>query len=131
MLKGFPSDKGVLSTNKLRRTIFFRFEEIPKGLSFPLDNQTEYTLRKRLPDALVIGVMKCGTDALRAFLSLHPYIAMSHNEPNYWCEHFHKGYEYYIDQMAMSRLGQISMEKSTCFTHERLSSPKRVYLYNR
>ena len=109
----------------------FRILSRRDDFGFLLENRTEYTLRKRLPDALVIGVMKCGTDALRAFLSLHPYIAMSHNEPNYWCEHFHKGYEYYIDQMAMSRLGQISMEKSTCFTHRRAYSPRRVYYYDR
>lgn len=61
-------------------------------------------LTKRLPDAIIIGVKKCGTTTLGQFLNYHPNIAATgeisffENYKNYL-----KGSKYYIKQMPNAR----------------------------
>ena len=61
-------------------------------------------LKKRLPDAVIIGVKKCGTTTLGQFLNHHPSIAATgeisffENYKNYL-----KGPAYYVKQMPYAR----------------------------
>ena len=38
------------------------------------------TLRKRFPDAVVLGIKKCGTIALGSILEMHPEVAAPHRD---------------------------------------------------
>ena len=70
--------------------------------------------RKRFPTAIIIGVKKGGTRALLTMLELHPSVVTAHHEVHYfdYDENFQKGVESYIDQMPVSKPGQITIEKS-------------------
>ena len=61
-------------------------------------------LTKRLPDAIIIGVKKCGTTTLGQFLNHHPNIAAT-GEISYFenYKNYLKGVKYYIKQMPYAR----------------------------
>ncbi|KAG8186067.1 hypothetical protein JTE90_005420 [Oedothorax gibbosus] len=50
---------------------------------------------KRLPQALIIGVKKCGTRALLEFLRVHPDIRASGPETHFFDRHYERGLEWY------------------------------------
>lgn len=50
---------------------------------------------KRLPQALIIGVKKCGTRALLEFLRVHPDVRASGPETHFFDRHYHRGLEWY------------------------------------
>ena len=70
-------------------------------------------MTKRLPDAIIIGVKKCGTTTLGQFLNYHPNIAATgeisffENYKNYL-----RGPDYYIRQMPYARKDQVVLAKS-------------------
>ena len=69
---------------------------------------------KVLPQALIVGVMKCGTETLSTFLAIHPEIAM-HMKVGavlFFNKNYAKGYEWYRDEMPCSSEGQVTIEKS-------------------
>ena len=70
--------------------------------------------RKVLPQALIVGVMKSGTETLATFLAIHPEIAMQMEIPTmlFFNTHYAKGYDWYKNQMPCSSEGQLTMEKS-------------------
>ncbi|XP_063825114.1 heparan sulfate glucosamine 3-O-sulfotransferase 3B1 [Ostrinia nubilalis] len=84
---------------------------------------------KRLPDALIIGVKKCGTRALLEFLRLHPDVRAAGSEVHFFDKFYHKGFEWYRDRMPPTLEGQITMEKTPSYWVTR-SAPKRVYAMN-
>ena len=47
-------------------------------------SSSEVTNSKQLPQAIIIGVKKCGTRALLKFLSSHPSIAASSTEIHFF-----------------------------------------------
>lgn len=49
-----------------------------------LSTIVEVTNSQNLPQAIIIGVKKCGTRALLKFLSIHPSIAASSREIHYF-----------------------------------------------
>ena len=61
-------------------------------------------LTKRLPDAIIIGVKKCGTTTLGKFLNYHPSIVAT-GEVSFFENYkkYLKGEEYYINQMPYAR----------------------------
>ena len=69
---------------------------------------------KVLPQVIMVGVMKCGTEALSTFLAVHPDIALQMKLQTvlFFNVHYEKGLEWYRNQMACSSEGQITMEKS-------------------
>ncbi|XP_026324976.1 heparan sulfate glucosamine 3-O-sulfotransferase 3B1 [Hyposmocoma kahamanoa] len=105
------------------------------GLKF--DDSTEKYRRlrknlvpvKRLPDALIIGVKKCGTRALLEFLRLHPDVRAAGSEVHFFDKFYHKGFEWYRDKMPPTLEGQITMEKTPSYWVTR-SAPRRVYAMN-
>ena len=50
---------------------------------------------KKLPQAIIIGVKKCGTRALLEYLRLHPDMKGTGPEPHFFDRHYHKGLEWY------------------------------------
>ncbi|XP_013199923.2 heparan sulfate glucosamine 3-O-sulfotransferase 3A1 [Amyelois transitella] len=84
---------------------------------------------KRLPDALVIGVKKCGTRALLEFLRLHPDVRAAGSEVHFFDKYYHKGFEWYRDKMPPTLAGQITMEKTPSYWVTR-SAPRRVFAMN-
>ena len=71
--------------------------------------------RHRKPDALVIGVKKYGTSALKNFLKMHTFIAMTGDELHFFGndDDYRKGLEYYINHMLpVSLPDQLTIEIS-------------------
>ena len=76
------------------------------------DHSTNCT--KVLPQVIMIGVMKCGTEALSTFLAVHPDIALQMRVQTvlFFNVHYDEGLEWYRNQMPCSEEGQLTMEKS-------------------
>lgn len=72
---------------------------------------------RRLPQALIIGVRKCGTRALLEMLFLHPSIQKAAGEVHFFDrdENYKKGLEWYRKKMPHSFKGQITIEKSPSY----------------
>ncbi|ELT90113.1 hypothetical protein CAPTEDRAFT_89088 [Capitella teleta] len=73
--------------------------------------------RRVLPQAIVIGVRKCGTRALLEFLGMHPQIKIAPDEVHFFDkdDRYERGLEWYRQQMPMSSPGQLTMEKSPAY----------------
>ena len=80
---------------------------------------------KRFPNAIIIGVKKGGTKALLGMLRSHPIIKACKFELQFFNFHFENGLKWYIDQMPITREGELTMEKSNYFSVE--LSPQRIY----
>ncbi|XP_055374354.1 heparan sulfate glucosamine 3-O-sulfotransferase 5 [Condylostylus longicornis] len=72
---------------------------------------------RRLPQALIVGVRKCGTRALLEMLYLHPRIQKAGGEVHFFDrdENYMKGLEWYRKKMPHSFRGQITIEKSPSY----------------
>ncbi|ALC42072.1 Hs3st-A [Drosophila busckii] len=72
---------------------------------------------RRLPQALIIGVRKCGTRALLEMLYLHPRIQKAGGEVHFFDrdENYLKGLDWYRKKMPHSFRGQITIEKSPSY----------------
>ncbi|RUS68679.1 hypothetical protein EGW08_023559 [Elysia chlorotica] len=84
---------------------------------------------RRLPKALIIGFNKCGTAALRSFLSIHPDIVSPTLELYYFSHNYSRGLEWYKSQMPMSTPRQITIEKNPGYIKE-LEYMNRIYKFN-
>ncbi|CAH1155811.1 unnamed protein product [Phaedon cochleariae] len=71
----------------------------------------------RLPQAIIMGVRKCGTRALLEMLYLHPMIQKAAGEVHFFDrdDNYYKGLEWYRMQMPRSYPGQITIEKSPSY----------------
>lgn len=69
---------------------------------------------KRLPQAIIAGIQKCGTTALLKFLDAHPQIAgcLTPAETMYFSVHYNKPLDWYKNLMPCSYSNQVTMEKS-------------------
>ncbi|XP_055688624.1 heparan sulfate glucosamine 3-O-sulfotransferase 5 [Lutzomyia longipalpis] len=83
---------------------------VPNRVHFPKTG-------RRLPQALIIGVRKCGTRALLEMLYLHPRIQKAAGEVHFFDrdENYLKGLEWYRKKMPHSFRGQITIEKSPSY----------------
>ncbi|KAK0174818.1 hypothetical protein PV327_010545 [Microctonus hyperodae] len=86
---------------------------------------------RHLPQAIIIGVRKCGTRALLEMLFLHPQIQKAAGEVHFFDrdENYEKGLEWYRKKMPYSLNGQITIEKSPSYfvTPE---VPERIHAMN-
>ena len=94
-----------------------------------INHELEVDERKRFPTAIIIGVKKGGTKALQTMLELHPTIVTAGPEVHYFDyeENFKKGVESYIDQMPVSKPGQVTIEKSPHYFVTDVV-PQRMYM---
>ncbi|XP_013180468.1 PREDICTED: heparan sulfate glucosamine 3-O-sulfotransferase 5 [Papilio xuthus] len=72
---------------------------------------------RRLPQALIIGVRKCGTRALLEMLYLHPMVQKASGEVHFFDrdENYALGLDWYRSKMPLSFKGQITIEKSPSY----------------
>ncbi|CAK1581794.1 unnamed protein product [Parnassius mnemosyne] len=72
---------------------------------------------RRLPQALIIGVRKCGTRALLEMLYLHPMVQKASGEVHFFDrdENYALGLDWYRSKMPLSFRGQITIEKSPSY----------------
>ncbi|KAH8407673.1 hypothetical protein KR222_010229 [Zaprionus bogoriensis] len=98
--------KPVASSNQLSHPMVFPSSRV----HFPKTS-------RRLPQALIIGVRKCGTRALLEMLYLHPRIQKAGGEVHFFDrdENYLKGLEWYRKKMPHSFRGQITIEKSPSY----------------
>ena len=87
---------------------------------------------KRLPECIMIGVPKTGTYTLINFLGIHPQIVFPHKEVTFFHreKNYLQGYSWYLDQLPVSRPGQITMEKSAGYFY-RDGVPERIWSMNK
>ncbi|XP_047475241.1 heparan sulfate glucosamine 3-O-sulfotransferase 1-like isoform X2 [Penaeus chinensis] len=87
--------------------------------------------QRRLPQALIIGVRKCGTRALLEMLNLHPYIQKNGAEMHFFDddERYANGIEWYRKKMPYSFDNQITMEKTPSYFISR-EAPARIHAMN-
>ena len=104
---------------------FARLARKEKMLGMKFDHGDNCT--KVLPQALIIGVMKCGTETITTFLAIHPDIAMQLKvEAVQFFDNKHgKGLDWYRNQMPCSSEGQITVEKSPQYIASPYA-PKRI-----
>lgn len=57
--------------------------------------QTDNDRKRRLPQAIIIGVKKGGTRALLEFLRVHPDVKATGPEPHFFDKHYQKGLDWY------------------------------------
>ena len=71
-------------------------------------------VKQRLPQAIIVGVRKCGTRALLEFLSLHPDVCHAHGEMHFFNSEsrYQLGLDWYRRQMPASRADQVTIEKT-------------------
>ncbi|RUS79010.1 hypothetical protein EGW08_013221 [Elysia chlorotica] len=80
--------------------------------------------RPRMPKALIIGFSKCGTAALRTFLTIHPGVVSPVLELRYFTLYYDRGQEWYRNQMPPSTANQVTIEKTPAYimTNESLDN---------
>lgn len=86
-------------------------------------------LKRRLPTVLIIGFSKCGTHALRTFLSLHPRLVVHDVELGFFDSQYEKGLEWYRQQMPLSYSNQITIEKTPAYIQSN-EALKRIHGVN-
>ena len=114
------------SVEKLTSTIIESDDE--KWNKFKESNK----VRKRLPNAIIIGVRKGGTRALLEFLKIHPKIKACPVEVHFFdnSKTYQLGLDWYRQKMPKSQADDITIEKSPAYfvTDE---VPERVYQMSR
>ncbi|CAF3190298.1 unnamed protein product [Rotaria socialis] len=91
-------------------------------------SSSEVTTSKSLPQAIIIGVKKCGTRALLKFLSIHPATAVSSTEIHYFDspQNFQFGLDWYRNQMPIAKNNQyLTIEKTPHYFIDR-QTPARI-----
>ncbi|XP_029639059.1 putative uncharacterized protein DDB_G0277255 [Octopus sinensis] len=81
---------------------------------------------KKLPQAIIIGVKKCGTRALLEYLRLHPDMKGTGPEPHFFDRHYYKGLEWYRKKMPATIDGQMTIEKTPSYFITK-EVPKRIF----
>ena len=87
--------------------------------------------RHRLPQVVIIGASKCGTEALEFFLQLHPDIATDVYEVNFFAsdKFYNMGYNWFRKQMPSSSGGQVTVQRGTAY-FDTLGVPERIQAMN-
>ncbi|RUS86460.1 hypothetical protein EGW08_005775, partial [Elysia chlorotica] len=85
--------------------------------------------KRRLPKCLIVGFAKCGTHALKSFLSLHPSIVCAENETQFFSIFYSKGFDWYRQKMPLSNRHQITLEKTPNYVESRLAL-QRIHDFN-
>ncbi|KAL9917899.1 heparan sulfate 3-O sulfotransferase-A isoform 2-T8 [Glossina fuscipes fuscipes] len=92
-------------------------QQISHPMVFPSNRVHFPKTSRRLPQALIIGIRKCGTRALLEMLYLHPRIQKAGGEVHFFDrdENYMKGLDWYRKKMPHSFRGQITIEKSPSY----------------
>ena len=101
------------------------------GYGNPKTADVDSFCKIRIANTIIIGVAKCGTQALLTFLGQHPQIVRNTdmNAIFFFNEHYTKGLEWYRDRMPYSLPGQVVIERTPAYfadTHV----PERIFNVN-
>lgn len=108
----------------------------PRGWEAPGPNNNTQEWREgwkqQLPKSIIIGVRKGGTRALLEMLNLHPQVAAAQSEVHFFNleENYHKGLDWYKQQMPVAHHTQITVEKTPGYFSS-LKAPERIYTMDR
>lgn len=82
-----------------------------------IDAENEMEWKRRLPNALVIGIRKGGTRAVLNFLSRHPSVRVCPREVHFFDrqENYIRGSDWYREQMPLSFSSQTTIEKTPAY----------------
>ena len=80
----------------------------------------------RLPDAVLFGVKKSGTEALRAILNQHPQLVVS-RLVNFYDKNFHRGLEWYADKLPPAREDQLLIDRTPAYFTGGPEVPRRIH----
>jgi Sulfotransferase domain len=72
----------------------------------------------RLPDFIIIGAAKSGTNTLRTYLSLHPDLFVANGEPSFYTFYLERGFDWYRERFAQASESQLWGECSTNYSME-------------
>jgi len=79
-------------------TLNYKNKSIPtddKPLPLTHSSSNVQTSTKKLPQAIIIGVKKCGTRALLEFLRIHPDVRATGPEPHFFDRFYDNGLDWY------------------------------------
>ena len=86
---------------------------------------------RKLPEVLIIGIPKCGTAALQAFLRFHPNISTNMSkELNFFSKNYEMGIDWYRNQLPCSSPNQLTIERSAEYFYKQFV-PERVKKMNK
>ncbi|OWF38183.1 heparan sulfate glucosamine 3-O-sulfotransferase 1-like [Mizuhopecten yessoensis] len=104
---------------------------LPNDIRNDIPIHKKTNLRQRLPQCLIIGVKKAGTGAMVQYLKMHPDVVIADGELNFFDyeRNYQQGFEYYKKLMPPSYEGQITMEKTSNYFHNK-DTEWRVYNMN-
>lgn len=100
-------------TGKYKTLLKESKEEYHSNLTDTKSSDSHQT--KKLPNAIIIGVKKCGTRALLEFLRVHPDVRATGPEPHFFDKHYEEGLEWYRQKMPLSNDAQITIEKTPSY----------------
>ena len=83
-------------------------------------------LKKRFPNAIIIGSKKCGTRALLKQLGFHSRIATVGHEMHFFDRNFDKGFDWYREQMPLTHRDELTIEKTPAYFVSE-ETPERIY----
>ncbi|XP_078000537.1 heparan sulfate glucosamine 3-O-sulfotransferase 1-like [Glandiceps talaboti] len=89
-------------------------------------SEHKLAVRKHIPDVIIGGAKKCGTGALKTFLSYHPSLAMARREVHYFDKNYSKGIQWYVQMMPVSTPDQLVIEKTPMYLIDP-DIPRKVY----
>ena len=80
----------------------------------------------RLPDAVLCGVKKAGTEALRSMLNSHPQLVVS-RLVYFYDKNFHRGLEWYADTLPPVREDQLLIDRTPAYFTGGPGLPRRIW----
>lgn len=72
----------------------------------------EEGIKSRLPDVIMIGAKKTGTNALKFYLEFHPQLCVTGNEVHYYDRHDQYDVQWYKSRLRIPKKGQLVLEKT-------------------
>lgn len=84
---------------------------------------------ERQPKFIIFGVKKCGTGALKTFLTYHPDLKTP-GETYFFHAHYNKGIEWYLNQMPPIRQSQMLFEKTPNY-YRQPDVPSKCICFNK
>ncbi|MFH4973298.1 hypothetical protein AB6A40_000007 [Gnathostoma spinigerum] len=91
----------------------------------PTASEATDQLKKRYPQAIIIGVKKAGTRALLEFLRLNTVIRAPGPEVHFFDKHFDKGFEWYRGKMPETNSSEVTVEKTPAYFISK-TAPQRI-----
>ena len=90
----------------------YKFYSLRTHEPLEADELVKRNCSKSHPSVIIMGAKKCGTTALKDFLSFHPQIATTSIEPHFFDKYYYLGLSWYLDQLPYATPDQLILEKT-------------------